>query len=405
MMELKKIGNIEVKNEPYLKPVSNEGIGFYNLDDKTAVLRFHVTKNEKPLLISKENAETYIYLESTNGSNQVVEEVNFIDSMNGIAEIIIPIEFLQASTSTTVTGQIYITVNQFNEVDDRKSATAVLTEFSFDVADARINKINGTTKISYIRMFDELKKLINERAEEIQRQLDNMEDYIVKVRTATEEGITQIQSESKKGVNQLTDLNNKSLKNIERTLNAATQTIDNLYEDYDNELANKAEQYLKDLRVEVLNIQNILGRDGYITQEQHENENLLLKEQINTLKASDSDWITFDLINGAVKDRHYKATGQNGFNCSYRTIKHPTFIEKVIRINADNFDSGSTIAKLPENFVTNTQTAFLRSVPSNAGGAQVVIEPSGDVEVWICHSDKWSVSKDAYIYGELKITE
>ena len=27
-MELKKIGKIEVKNEPYLKPISDEGIGF-----------------------------------------------------------------------------------------------------------------------------------------------------------------------------------------------------------------------------------------------------------------------------------------------------------------------------------------------------------------------------------------
>lgn len=49
-MELKKIGKIEVKNEPYLKPISDEGIGFYNLDDKTAVLRFYVTKNKKAFI-------------------------------------------------------------------------------------------------------------------------------------------------------------------------------------------------------------------------------------------------------------------------------------------------------------------------------------------------------------------
>lgn len=82
-MELQKIGKIEVKNEPYLKPISDEGIGFYNLDDKTAVLRFYVTKNNEPLLISEENTETYIYLESSNGSNQVVENVRFIDPLNG----------------------------------------------------------------------------------------------------------------------------------------------------------------------------------------------------------------------------------------------------------------------------------------------------------------------------------
>ena len=146
-MELQKIGKIEVKNEPYLKPISDEGIGFYNLDDKTAVLRFYVTKNNEPLLISEENTETYIYLESSNGSNQVVENVRFIDPLNGVIEVTIPIEFLQASTNTTVIGQIYISINHLNQVDSDKSSTAVLNEFEFKVGNAIINKINGATKI------------------------------------------------------------------------------------------------------------------------------------------------------------------------------------------------------------------------------------------------------------------
>lgn len=198
-MELQKIGKIEVKNEPYLKPISDEGIGFYNLDDKTAVLRFYVTKNNEPLLISEENTETYIYLESSNGSNQVVENVRFIDPLNGVIEVTIPIEFLQASTNTTVIGQIYISINHLNQVDSDKSSTAVLNEFEFKVGNAIINKINGATKIKYIRMFDELKRQINARATEIQEQLDNLEDYVVKVKDASDEGITKIQIETKKG--------------------------------------------------------------------------------------------------------------------------------------------------------------------------------------------------------------
>lgn len=198
-MELQKIGKIEVKNEPYLKPISDEGIGFYNLDDKTAVLRFYVTKNNEPLLISEENTETYIYLESSNGSNQVVENVRFIDPLNGVIEVTIPIEFLQASTNTTVIGQIYISINHLNQVDSDKSSTAVLNEFEFKVGNAIINKINGATKIKYIRMFDELKRQINARATEIQEQLDNLEDYVVKVKDASDEGIIKIQIETKKG--------------------------------------------------------------------------------------------------------------------------------------------------------------------------------------------------------------
>ena len=400
-MELQKIGKIEVKNEPYLKPISDEGIGFYNLDDKTAVLRFYVTKNNEPLLISEENTETYIYLESSNGSNQVVENVRFIDPLNGVIEVTIPIEFLQASTNTTVIGQIYISINHQNQVDSDKSSTAVLTEFEFEVGDAIINKINGATKIKYIRMFDELKRQINARATEIQEQLDNLEDYVVKVKDASDEGITKIQIETKKGLDKLNQQHSKSVKDVEEFLNAAKNTIQNLYEEYDNEIDTKGSQYLKDLRIEVRNIENILSQEGYVTIDEHRKIITEIQEKL----PESSDWIEYDLINGAIKNRHYKAEGQNGFNCAYKTIQHQDYKEVILRINADNFKSGTAIAKLPSELITSTQTAFLRTVPVKACGAQLTIEPNGDVKVYISQSDQWSVSREAYIYGEIRMID
>ena len=400
-MELKKIGKIEVKNEPYLKPISDEGIGFYNLDDKTAVLRFYVTKNNEPLLISEENTETYIYLESSNGSNQVVENVRFIDPLNGVIEVTIPIEFLQASTNTTVIGQIYISINHLNQVDSDKSSTAVLNEFEFEVGNAIINKINGATKIKYIRMFDELKRQINARATEIQEQLDNLEDYVVKVKDASDEGITKIQIETKKGLDILNQQHSKSLKDVEESLNAAKNTIQNLYEEYDNDIEVKGGQYLKDLRIEVRNIENILSQEGYVTIDEHRKIITEIQEKL----PESSDWIEYDLINGAIKNRHYKAEGQNGFNCAYKTIQHQDYKEVILRINADNFKSGTAIAKLPSELITSTQTAFLRTVPVKACGAQLTIEPNGDVKVYISQSDQWSVSREAYIYGEIRMID
>lgn len=400
-MELKKIGKIEVKNEPYLKPISDEGIGFYNLDDKTAVLRFYVTKNNEPLLISEENTETYIYLESSNGSNQVVENVRFIDPLNGVIEVTIPIEFLQASTNTTVIGQIYISINHLNQVDSDKSSTAVLNEFEFEVGNAIINKINGATKIKYIRMFDELKRQINARATEIQEQLDNLEDYVVKVKNASDEGITKIQIETKKGLDILNQQHSKSLKDVEESLNAAKNTIQNLYEEYDNDIEVKGGQYLKDLRIEVRNIENILSQEGYVTIDEHRKIITEIQEKL----PESSDWIEYDLINGAIKNRHYKAEGQNGFNCAYKTIQHQDYKEVILRINADNFKSGTAIAKLPSELITSTQTAFLRTVPVKACGAQLTIEPNGDVKVYISQSNQWSVSREAYIYGEIRMID
>lgn len=400
-MELQKIGKIEVKNEPYLKPISDEGIGFYNLDDKTAVLRFYVTKNNEPLLISEENTETYIYLESSNGSNQVVENVRFIDPLNGVIEVTIPIEFLQASTNTTVIGQIYVSINHLNQVDSDKSSTAVLNEFEFKVGNAIINKINGATKIKYIRMFDELKRQINARATEIQEQLDNLEDYVVKVKDASDEGITKIQIETKKGLDKLNQQHSKSVKDVEEFLNAAKNTIQNLYEEYDNEIDTKGSQYLKDLRIEVRNIENILSQEGYVTIDEHRKIITEIQEKL----PESSDWIEYDLINGAIKNRHYKAEGQNGFNCAYKTIQHQDYKEVILRINADNFKSGTAIAKLPSELITSTQTAFLRTVPVKACGAQLTIEPNGDVKVYISQSDQWSVSREAYIYGEIRMID
>ena len=77
----------------------------------------------------------------------------------------------------------------------------------------------------------------------------------------------------------------------------------------------------------------------------------------------------------------------------------------ILRINADNFKSGTVIAKLPSELITSTQTAFLRSVPVKACGAQLTIEPNGDVKVYISQSDQWSVSREAYIYGEIRMID
>ena len=49
-MELEKVGKLDLNEEPYLQPISNRGIGFYNLDKNTAKFQFVVQKDNKPLL-------------------------------------------------------------------------------------------------------------------------------------------------------------------------------------------------------------------------------------------------------------------------------------------------------------------------------------------------------------------
>ena len=161
-MELNKIAKYQAKNEPYLKPISDLGIGFYNLDENTATLQFRIYNNNGPLLISDENVDVHGYFESSNGSVSTVLKLKVVDGMNGIAQITLDKNFLQASTSTKVTGQIYVAVNNVTD-NPNNNQTAVLGEFTFQVADALINTISSFTKVEYIRMFDQLREEIKQR--------------------------------------------------------------------------------------------------------------------------------------------------------------------------------------------------------------------------------------------------
>ncbi|RIL63897.1 DUF2479 domain-containing protein [Staphylococcus epidermidis] len=177
-----------LKSEPYLKPISDLGVGFYNLDENTAILRFQLSNEKGPLLIHENNLTAYAYFESSNGSVSDVIELEIEDSFNGIVTITLDKEFLQASTSTKVKGQVYIGVNnvdgkpEYNEV-------AVFREFTFQVADALINKISSFTKIEYIRMFSQLKERIEQQVRAIEEAIANGADYVAEMKSVLQQGI------------------------------------------------------------------------------------------------------------------------------------------------------------------------------------------------------------------------
>lgn len=178
----------KLKSEPYLKPTSDLGVGFYNLDENTAILRFQLSNSKGPLLIHKNNLTAYAYFESSNGSVSDVIELEIEDSNKGIVTITLDSEFLHASTSTSVKGQVYIGVNnvdgkaEYNEV-------AVFREFTFEVADALINKISSFTKIEYIRMFSQLKMKIEQQVRDIEEAIANGADYVAEMKSVLQQGI------------------------------------------------------------------------------------------------------------------------------------------------------------------------------------------------------------------------
>ncbi|WP_436962726.1 BppU family phage baseplate upper protein [Staphylococcus shinii] len=214
----------KLKSEPYLKPISDLGVGFYNLDENTAILRFQLSNSKGPLLINKNNLTAYAYFESNNGSVSDVIELEIEDSNKGIVTITLDSEFLHASTSTSVKGQVYIGVNnvdgkaEYNEV-------AVFREFTFEVADALINKISAFTKIEYIRMFSQLKMKIEQQVKDIEEAIANGADYVAEMKSVLQQGIETLNAIVASGKSDIQAYISQAKSDLTKVKDDATEDI------------------------------------------------------------------------------------------------------------------------------------------------------------------------------------
>ncbi|MGE7426526.1 BppU family phage baseplate upper protein, partial [Staphylococcus capitis] len=288
-----KEARITTVDEPYLKPISDEGIGFYNMDINTAVLTFQVRREingeSYPLEISEANTEITAYFVSDNGSSTGRVEVEYVDPMQGIIRLTLDNDFLKASTDTSVTGQIYI------KAVGRKD-TVVLNEFRFHVADALINQIDADIKIRYIREIDDLVDLVKDRIETVSKELENVQE-------AEDEFLNFVNTQKSEFVKQVTDLRGQ-------IQDFATQT--------ETELTD----YLNTINDKVLEVNEHLNAatEGVVT-EQNLEEHLIgyaKKEEVNTelsKKANEDEFKALsdgldELIQNKVNEAIKSATGQ-----------------------------------------------------------------------------------------------
>lgn len=288
-----KEARITTVDEPYLKPISDEGIGFYNMDINTAVLTFQVRREingeSYPLEISEANTEITAYFVSDNGSSTGRVEVEYVDPMQGIIRLTLDNDFLKASTDTSVTGQIYI------KAVGRKD-TVVLNEFRFHVADALINQIDADIKIRYIREIDDLVDLVKDRIETVSKELENVQE-------AEDEFLNFVNTQKSEFVKQVTDLRGQ-------IQDFATQT--------ETELTD----YLNTINDKVLEVNEHLNAatEGVIT-EQNLEEHLIdyaKKEEVSTelsKKANEDEFKALsdgldELIQNKVNEAIKNATGQ-----------------------------------------------------------------------------------------------
>ncbi len=498
---INKKGFFDLKVEPHLKPISDLGIGFYNLDENTATLRFQLSNSTGSLLISENNLSVYGYFESSNGSVSEVIELEIIDELNGVAEITLDQDFLQASTSTKVKGQLYIGVKNVDGRPDYNEV-AVLGEFTFEVADALINKISSFTKIEYIRMFSQLKAQIQKEVADIQEAIKNGADYVAEMQTVKEQGIAQINQTVTEGKayidsviaqaqtnindtatsaigdvntakdNALSTMNNtvsEKVSEVESVSNDAVKHVDDKLTEFnqaitDNEFIQPEtlQQTLDNLQwqkhkitendgfMRMITNPNLSRLDDYFTKTEfvyvitpsnsphgvgysgfikayfrsggygivefqpYNSSNIYQNRREGngwtgwkeiTNKQTDTGWIPFQLINGALSNTAYKDEGDNGFDCAYRTITNGIETKRLLRLNGSNLTHNSVIAQLPSNFCKSAQSFAIR-VPTGTTwfGAFIVIRPSGEVR-FLINGQYSSWNETGYAYGQFEWTD
>ena len=295
----------KLKSEPYLKPISDLGVGFYNLDENTAILRFQLSNTKGPLLIHENNLTAYAYFESSNGSVSDVIELEIEDSFNGVVTITLGKDFLQASTSTKVKGQVYIGVNnvdgnpEYNEV-------VVFREFTFEVADALINKISSFTKIEYIRMFSQLKERIEQQVRDIEEAIANGADYVAEMKSVLQQGIETLNTIVADGKSDIqayiaqakTDLNkvkDDATSDITTTANNAKTSVQDTASTAVSSIDSKTTEATEHVDAKVTEFNKTVEDNGFLTPDKLTEDLTALNWQKYKLTNNDGTLLRLDL--------------------------------------------------------------------------------------------------------------
>lgn len=364
-MSLNKIAKFKAKNEPYLKPISDLGIGFYNLDENTATLQFQIYNDYGPLLISDENVDVHGYFESTNKSVSSVLDLHVTDGMNGVVQITLDKEFLQASTSTKVTGQLYIGLKNIDNKPEYNQ-TAVFGEFNFKVADALINKVSAFTKVEYIRMFDKLRDEIKTRTKEMEDDIGNIKTLVNEVKDAVTDGkadITKIKNDS---ISELENIANTTNTSVQQQASQAISDIQSIVDEYTTKLNDETEGKINEVNEASDKVLESIKQNNVITTGETDNwqKHQLTNDKGYQIQISDID---FDTIDETLSPGFYWASGGtnrpvdiNGFltvrqgtgSNSYIKVIYEPFTSNDIYIRTKNATMGWTNWEK----ITNDQT-------------------------------------------------
>ncbi|HGN7283572.1 TPA: BppU family phage baseplate upper protein, partial [Staphylococcus aureus] len=193
--------------------VIDTNISFYESDRGTGVLNFAVTKNNKPLSISKHNAMTSIVLKTDNFDDEhgayISDELTIVDAINGRMQYVIPNEFLKYTGR--VHAQAYFTQNGSNNV-------IVERQFSFNIENDLISNFDGKTKLVYIKSIQDLTESVKEEVEDLKKSLNDTKSLVSEIDSRINQGIQRLEIKQNEAVQMITTTQDKAVQYINTEL-------------------------------------------------------------------------------------------------------------------------------------------------------------------------------------------
>ncbi|HDG5580895.1 TPA: phage baseplate upper protein [Staphylococcus aureus] len=200
---------IELKTTSQYNPVIDTNISFYESDRGTGVLNFAVTKNNKPLSISKHNAMTSIVLKTDNFDDEhgayISDELTIVDAINGRMQYVIPNEFLKYTGR--VHAQAYFTQNGSNNV-------IVERQFNFNIQNDLISNFDGKTKLVYIKSIQDLTESVKEEVEDLKKSLSDTKSLVTEIDSRINQGIQRLEIKQNEAVQMITATQDKAVQYI-----------------------------------------------------------------------------------------------------------------------------------------------------------------------------------------------
>ncbi|GJF46552.1 phage baseplate upper protein [Staphylococcus argenteus] len=200
---------IELQTTSQYNPVIDTNISFYESDRGTGVLNFAVTKNNKPLSISKYNAMTSIVLKTDNFDDEhgayISDELTIVDAINGRMQYVIPNEFLKYTGR--VHAQAYFTQNGSNNV-------IVERQFSFNIENDLISNFDGKTKLVYIKSIQDLTESVKEEVEDLKKSLNDTKSLVSEIDSRINQGIQRLEIKQNEAVQMITTTQDKAVQYI-----------------------------------------------------------------------------------------------------------------------------------------------------------------------------------------------